>query len=136
MVHSFKCLDICGYPCNCEVVYLCILCSISILNAWCFKPMFSRKKNNKKQTQPTQNARNITQISRKTHQTSPKTKSLQYHVNHPTSTGDHQPISCLAGDSAGAEMPFYTGNFTIDQFDTAHVHVGTRYLQRLFPPQG
>ena len=35
----------------------------------------------------------------------------------------------------GSEMPFYTGNFTVDQFHTAHVHVGTRYLQNP-PPKG
>lgn len=48
------------------------------------------QKKHKKQTQPTQNARTITQISRKPTKMSHKQKSLQYHVNHQTSP--NQPI--------------------------------------------
>lgn len=52
-------------------------------------PYFLAKKH-KKQTQPTQNARTISQISRKPTKMSHKQKSLQYHVNHQTSP--NQPI--------------------------------------------
>ena len=101
-------------------------------------PYFLAKKH-KKQTQPTQNARTISQISRKPTKMSHKQKSLQYHVNHQTSP--NQPIfpptpvaRLLPRDRTGSEVPFYTGNFTVDQFHTAHVHVGTRYLDS--PPRG
>lgn len=56
--NSFKCLGIRGYPCNCEVVYLCNIMTHAIFKSEhaharqlphprCFKPIFSCKKTQK-----------------------------------------------------------------------------------------